>query len=749
MEAGRNRAAWWGFVLLCSAAVAAAGGVEWASRGGGEASAPGGVPGPGEPAMPAPTAAPPGVPGPGAGLPGLAGAEARLREGRFGEALVEFEAAARAAESPAAAGEAWFGAGRAAEELGERAAAVDAFRAAFAAAPAGSELGERAAYRLLRALNDAGRHAEALAVAPPGGGGVVGAYARFERGRALAAVGERDAAAAAWEAVAGDGGLAVPVRAAALEGLAGLARDAGDDAALARWLDARVALDGSPAARFERALLARRLGDPAGFERGLRELMAVAPLSREATLAIAELEAAGLDVQAGQAGFILYRRGAYAEAARLLTAAVAEPGIDPGERTFRAYYLAAALEELGRVDEAVAWYDAAAGTGAASPFVHRAKYWAARVLETAGRGAEAAERYLALVTAGPPGEFSQEAAFRAGYGRYVAGDIAGALAAWEGAGAATSPRLEYWRGRTLEAAGRPSAAEEAYRRAVALDRFDFYAIEAAARLGEPVLLLEVGYRQRELDRGIDWEAIAGWLRERVGGDWPGSAPTAACALARAGLAVEAAAELERAAAGAGAWRLLELAREAHGCGLTHLGLGYAVRLRQAAGGAPWEAPADLLRAAYPVDYVAALDRAAAAAGVDPLFLAALVRAESLWDPRAGSGAGALGLTQVIPPTGEGIARALGVADFAAADLFRPGVSLEFGAYYLGVQLQRFGDPLLALAAYNAGPGNALRWAAGGDAGAAALAERIDFGETQAYIRAIVEAYAYYLLAWAG
>ncbi|MCX7617965.1 lytic transglycosylase domain-containing protein [Tepidiforma sp.] len=748
MKAGRNRAAWGGFVLLCSAVVVAAGAVEWASRDGGAPAAPGGAPGPGEPAAPPAAASPSPTAGAGPVSPALAEAEARLREGRFDEALAGFEAAARAASSPSAAGEAWFGAGRAAEELGERGQAIDAFRAALAAAPAGSELADRAAYRLLRALNDAGRTSEALAVPAPAGGGVIAAYARFERGRALAAAGDTAAAAAAWEAAAADTSLAVPVRAAALAGLAGLARDAGDDAALARWLDARVALDGSPAARYERALVARRLDDAAGFERGLRELMAAAPLSREATLAIADLEAAGFAVDPGQAGFILYRRGAYAEAVRLLSGAAEEPGIGAAERTFRAYYLAAALEELGRFDEAVRWYDAAAATGAASPFVHRAKYWAARVLETSGRSAEAAERYLALAVEGPPGEFSREAAFRAGYGRYVAGDIAGALAAWEAAQAAASPRLEYWRGRALEALGRPTEAADAYRRAAALDRFDFFAIEAAARLGDPVLSLDVGYRPRDLARGVDWEAVAAWLRGRVGGDWPGSAPTAACALARAGLSAEAAAELERAAAGADAWRLLELAREARECGLGHLALGYAVRLRQAAGAAPWEAPPDLLRVAYPVDYPAALDRAAASADVDPLFLAALVRAESLWDPRAGSGAGALGLTQVIPPTGEGIARALGFAGFEPADLFRPAVSLEFGAYYLGVQLRRFGDPLLALAAYNAGPGNALRWAAGGDAGAAALAERIDFSETQAYVRVIVEAYAYYRLAWA-
>jgi soluble lytic murein transglycosylase len=474
--------------------------------------------------------------------------------------------------------------------------------------------------------------------------------------------------------------------------------------------------------------------------------MATAPLSREATFAIADLEAAGFDVDPGQAGFILYRRGAYAEAARVLGAAVEAPGIEPAERTFRAYYLAAALEELGRAAEAVAWYDVAASTGAASPFVHRAKYWAARVLEGSGEAGAAAERYLALAVEGPAGEFSAEAAFRAGYNRYIEGDIDGALTAWEAASAASSPRLEYWRGRALEQAGRADEAAAAYRRAVALDRFDFFAIEAAARLGEPVLALDVAYRQRNLARSPDWAAIAAWLRGRLGGDWPGSPSTSACQLERAGLRAEAAAELRAAAAGATAWRLLELAREARECGLIDVAMGFAIGVREAAGVAPWEAPPELLRLAYPVGYPAALDAAARAAGIDPLFLAALVRAESAWDASAGSSAGALGLTQVIPSTGAGIARALGVEPFAAADLYRPAVALEFGAYYLGVQLGRFGDPLLALAAYNAGPGNALRWAEG-DAGAAALAERIDFGETQRYVQVIVEGYAYYRLAW--
>ena len=61
-------------------------------------------------------------------------------------------------------------------------------------------------------------------------------------------------------------------------------------------------------------------------------------------------------------------------------------------------------------------------------------------------------------------------------------------------------------------------------------------------------------------------------------------------------------------------------------------------------------------------------------------VAALVRQESFWDPAAGSSAGALGLTQVMPQTGRLIAQALGDADFQTSDLLRPIVSLEFSAW---------------------------------------------------------------------
>jgi soluble lytic murein transglycosylase-like protein len=83
-------------------------------------------------------------------------------------------------------------------------------------------------------------------------------------------------------------------------------------------------------------------------------------------------------------------------------------------------------------------------------------------------------------------------------------------------------------------------------------------------------------------------------------------------------------------------------------------------------------------------------------GVRPALLAGLVKAESGFNPKAQSGVGAKGLTQLMDAT----ARGLGVTDS-----FDPAQSLEGGARFLGGLLKQFkGDESMALAAYNAGPG---------------------------------------------
>jgi len=102
-----------------------------------------------------------------------------------------------------------------------------------------------------------------------------------------------------------------------------------------------------------------------------------------------------------------------------------------------------------------------------------------------------------------------------------------------------------------------------------------------------------------------------------------------------------------------------------------------------------------------VPYEQLIDSAAQKYGIDPAVLKGLIKQESGFNPGAGSSAGAQGLTQLMP----GTASAMGVSD-----LHDPAQSIDGGAHYLKMQLDRFGgDYSKALAAYNAGPGAVQRY----------------------------------------
>jgi len=102
--------------------------------------------------------------------------------------------------------------------------------------------------------------------------------------------------------------------------------------------------------------------------------------------------------------------------------------------------------------------------------------------------------------------------------------------------------------------------------------------------------------------------------------------------------------------------------------------------------------------------------AAAQAGVPLDLLLALVATESSGRPRATSGSGACGLTQLLPGTARGVAAQLGDPDPEGVDVYDPAVNLRLGAHYLAEQLRDFGgDPALALAAYHRGPGEPTAW----------------------------------------
>ncbi|MEP6871612.1 MAG: transglycosylase SLT domain-containing protein [Anaerolineaceae bacterium] len=679
----------------------------------------------------------------------LASAREVLREGRFDTAAAMYGALAATTSSGSVRAEALVGSSIARYSDGDREGALLAIAEAARTAPAGSRESISAGYLLGVRLNEAARFEEAAAAlkgitSQPG---ALAPYIAAEYARALSLSGRPSEAAAAWDALLAQANLPAAIRGSLLRERALAARTLGDDAALARSLDALIGQSGDAAALFERAQMARASGDIALSGQLLTRIVASQPESRLAVQSVVLLHEAGVTVDAGQEGFIYYRRGAFPEARRVLLAGIAEPGIGPATLAFRLYYLAAAFEDSGEPEQAVIYYDQAAALGGSALYTHRAKYWAARVTERSGDLSVAGARYRALVSEGPPGEFTAEASFRAGYTLLSVGDTAGAVLAWDVVGGGGGARVAYWKGRALAKLGRVMESDLEYRRAVTLGPFDFYGNEAARELRlAPVI--DTAYHNRNLGAKSDWVAIASWLGANVPGSFPGGAPTAAGELAWVGLRDQAAGVLNDAAFGAGAWRLLELTREAQGAGLLDVSAQLAERVRIAVGAESADVPKALLRVEYPVDYVSQLNEEAKTNNLDPLFLAALVRQESFWNPAAGSVAGALGLTQVIPETGDGIARALDVRGFVPADLFRPAVSLRFGAYYLAGQVRRFGEPWAALAAYNAGPGNAGRWVqAAGRGGAVEFVEQVDFEETAHYVTIVLEHYAHYIQAY--
>lgn len=113
---------------------------------------------------------------------------------------------------------------------------------------------------------------------------------------------------------------------------------------------------------------------------------------------------------------------------------------------------------------------------------------------------------------------------------------------------------------------------------------------------------------------------------------------------------------------------------------------------------------------FPLHHDATLRREAERNRLDPAWVAAEIRAESVFNPDARSPANALGLMQVLPSTAAQVARRNGIAYGGAASLYDPDTNIAIGTAYLRQLLDRYDDlPYLTMAAYNAGPGAAARW----------------------------------------
>ena len=146
------------------------------------------------------------------------------------------------------------------------------------------------------------------------------------------------------------------------------------------------------------------------------------------------------------------------------------------------------------------------------------------------------------------------------------------------------------------------------------------------------------------------------------------------------------------------------------------------------------------RLRYPLRYEEFITGHAENYRLEPQLLAAVIYQESKFDPDARSASGAVGLMQLLPETGQGIADRTGGDEWTPEDLLNPELNIRYGSWYLRHLLDKYGDEELALAAYNAGQTNVDRWRERGVG--------IQFPETRHYVERVGELKRVYASAYA-
>jgi soluble lytic murein transglycosylase len=312
-------------------------------------------------------------------------------------------------------------------------------------------------------------------------------------------------------------------------------------------------------------------------------------------------------------------------------------------------------------------------------------------------------------------------AFAAGQHRTAANELDSLLALHPSADDGMAAR--YWMGRALLAIGDTVTAMARWRTVAAEYPLSYYGMLAAERLGErawaPPLVPDSFEEIEDLT-----EAMA-----RVDH------------LEKLGMDSEARSELEALgdAADSSTARLLTTAYLMREHGL----VARAVQLGWRAIRASPSADARAYRLVYPIVHREAIILESRRRNLDPALVAAIIRQESGFNPRATSSAGARGLMQMMPSVGRAVARSVDVPEWRPDLLYQPDINLQLGIRHLEAFISRYEAPY-ALAAYNAGESRLVRWLRRPGARDPELfVERIPFTETRDYVRIVLRNRAMY------
>ena len=366
--------------------------------------------------------------------------------------------------------------------------------------------------------------------------------------------------------------------------------------------------------------------------------------------------------------------------------------------------------------------------------------------ERRGDLAAAQREYLALFRQYAGRERATEALWRAGLYAFSSGDNATACALFDRLRNRypRSPLASgalYWSGRAHQRAGTAGVARQLLERVIQLDPQGYYAQRARTRLeknGAPpgkrdfadleVLLGEESEGRHELNGAVSHHYQRGK------------------ALLHLGLLVHGRRELSEVhKVIAGSPReMVDLLRLYGELQLYGDALRLAQRAKKNLDQPHWQESLEPFL--YPLSYLETVTAEAERYDLEPFFVLSVIRVESRFDPLAVSPAGARGLMQIMPSTGREIREQLGLT---ATSFLRPQFNIRLGTYYLWRQLEEFGGrPEMALAAYNAGPGNVRRWLRRlGPVDPEYFVELIAFPETREFVKRVLATQAHYRRVW--
>ncbi|MDE3089113.1 MAG: tetratricopeptide repeat protein [Chloroflexota bacterium] len=537
------------------------------------------------------------------------------------------------------------------------------------------------------------------------------------------------------------------------------------DQALARWNDAVAKYPDQPGAYKSLVDLVNRSAAADDYQRGLVDYYAA---SYDAAIAAFQRYLQNSAPRAGDAHYFIAAsyagKSAYAQAIAEYDTII--KSLPKDKRVPDAYLgKAGALGIIGKIDDAVAVYHKFVAAFPDDAQASEALWRAALLLDRAKRNGDAADLYEELQAKYPTRARADDALFWAGMDYYRSKDFKTATARWqkivkEYGKSDLLPRALFWLGKVATAQGQNDVAKTYWTQASAGG--DYYAWRAKDALAAPKTNVTYDPARYTMDNDADRAEFEKWLAS-----WSKSAstlpPGQLDAATRNDPHFKRGAELLRLDRTVEARRefasiisdnsddpraLYALALYFRDNNLYSLAIDCGERIARLAANAgaasfggvssersrtAQDAPRLLWMLRYPTYYTDLVVPEAKQNQVDPLLYFALIRQESSFNPWSTSSTDARGLGQVMPPTGQDIARRLGVRNFSLDQLYLPYISIRFGVWYFAQDLKLFDEPIYALAAYNAGTGRVKDWQRP-DLDLAV--EEISLSETAQYVRIV-------------